>query len=83
MAGERIGMQKVGDSGVSDEIAAMEAALKMSGEEAFTIQNSYFSASNVTRTYTGMNPYLIGVHLTVDGWREDRDAEGWRQRGQR
>jgi hypothetical protein len=34
----------------------------------------------VTRTYTGMNPYLIGFHLTIDGWREDRDAEGWRQK---
>ena len=34
----------------------------------------------VTRTYTGMNPYLIGFHLTIDGWREDRDAEGWRRK---
>ena len=34
----------------------------------------------VTRTYTGMNPYLIGFHLTIDGWREDRDDEGWRKR---
>jgi hypothetical protein len=34
----------------------------------------------VTRTYTGMNPYLIGFHLTIDGWREDRDEDGWRQR---
>jgi hypothetical protein len=34
----------------------------------------------VTRTYTGMNPYLIGFHLTIDGWRKDRDAEGWRQK---
>jgi hypothetical protein len=32
----------------------------------------------VTRTYTGMNPYLIGFHLTIDGWRDNRDAEGWR-----
>jgi hypothetical protein len=34
----------------------------------------------VTRTYTGMNPYLIGFHLTIDGWREDRDDEGWRHK---
>jgi hypothetical protein len=34
----------------------------------------------VTRTYTGMNPYLIGFHLTIDGWRENRDDEGWRQK---
>ena len=34
----------------------------------------------VTRTYTGMNPYLIGFHLTIDGWRENRNADGWRQK---
>jgi hypothetical protein len=34
----------------------------------------------VTRTYTGMNPYLIGFHLTIDGWRENQDDEGWRQK---
>ena len=27
-----------------------------------------------------MNPFLIGFHLTIDGWREDRDDEGWRKR---
>jgi hypothetical protein len=34
----------------------------------------------VTRTYTGMNPYHIGFHLTIDGWQEDWDEDGWRQR---
>jgi hypothetical protein len=32
----------------------------------------------VTRTYVGMAPYLIGLHMTIDSWRAGRDAEGWR-----
>jgi hypothetical protein len=32
----------------------------------------------VTQTYTGMNPYIIGFHLTIDGWRDNRDENGWR-----
>jgi hypothetical protein len=25
-----------------------------------------------------MTPYLIGLHMTIDSWRDNRDAEGWR-----
>jgi hypothetical protein len=32
----------------------------------------------VTRTYPCMIPYLIGLHMTIDGWRPNRDLEGWR-----
>jgi hypothetical protein len=32
----------------------------------------------VTRTYPCMVPYLIGLHLTIDGWRGNRDEGGWR-----
>jgi hypothetical protein len=32
----------------------------------------------VTRTYPTMVPYLKGFHLTLDGWRKGRDAEGWK-----
>jgi hypothetical protein len=32
----------------------------------------------VTRTYPCMVPYLIGLHLTIDGWRKNRDERGWR-----
>jgi hypothetical protein len=35
----------------------------------------------VTRTYRYMTPHLKGLHLTIDGWREGRDADGWRTRG--
>ena len=31
-----------------------------------------------TRTYPAMVPYLKGIHLTLDGWREGRDDEGWK-----
>eukprot|EP00985_Skeletonema_marinoi_P028317 scaffold24532_cov80-Skeletonema_marinoi.AAC.2 len=32
----------------------------------------------VGRTYRWMNPYLKGLHLTIDGWRRDRDGDGYR-----
>jgi hypothetical protein len=35
----------------------------------------------VTRTYPAMVPYLKGMHLTLDGWRDGRDSEGWKITG--
>lgn len=35
----------------------------------------------VARTYRNLNPYLKGVHLTVDSWRPYRDKEGWKLAG--
>ncbi len=32
----------------------------------------------VVRTYPGMNPYLKGIHATLDSWRPGRDGDGWR-----
>ena len=32
----------------------------------------------VSRTYKAITPFLKGLHLTIDGWREDRDEEGWK-----
>jgi len=32
----------------------------------------------VTRTYPSMVPYLKGIHLTLDGWRPNRDSDGWK-----
>jgi hypothetical protein len=31
----------------------------------------------VTPTYPGMVPYLIGIHMTIDGWRNNRQKYGW------
>jgi len=33
---------------------------------------------HVQRTYPAMTPYLKGLHQTIDSWRPDRDAEGWK-----
>ena len=33
----------------------------------------------VSRAYTSLKPYLKGIHLTIDGWRPDRE-DGWRDR---
>eukprot|EP00804_Cyclotella_cryptica_P010959 CCRYP_016684-RA/>CCRYP_016684-RA protein AED:0.10 eAED:0.14 QI:0/0/0/1/0.25/0/5/0/1241 len=32
----------------------------------------------VTRAYPGMIPYLKGFHLTIEMWRGNQDAEGWK-----
>jgi len=33
---------------------------------------------HISATYSAMVPYLKGLHLTLDGWREGRDDEGWK-----
>ena len=32
----------------------------------------------LSRTYRSIVPYLKGIHLTLDSWRNGRDAEGWK-----
>lgn len=32
----------------------------------------------VCRTYDWLTPYMKGLHLSVDSWREGRDEEGWK-----
>ena len=32
----------------------------------------------IAQTYRCMASYLIGFHMTIDGWRRGRDGEGWR-----
>ena len=34
----------------------------------------------ITRTYPNITPYMKGLHLTFDGWRPDRYADGWRKK---
>jgi len=33
---------------------------------------------HVAQTYPFIASYMIGIHMTIDGWQEGRDAEGWR-----
>jgi hypothetical protein len=37
----------------------------------------------ITQTYSGMTPYIIGFHLTIDGWRENRTKDGWQRKDNR
>ena len=37
----------------------------------------------VARTYRWMTPYLKGLHLTIDGWRPGRDADGYKAKDRR
>jgi hypothetical protein len=32
----------------------------------------------VAQTYDWLTPYMIGLHMTIDGWRPGRDSEGWK-----
>ena len=36
----------------------------------------------VSRTYKYMTQYLKGVHLTLESWRQYREEEVWRMRGE-
>ena len=33
----------------------------------------------VSRTFRWMNPYIKGMHLTIDGWRKNRDLDGYKK----
>jgi hypothetical protein len=33
---------------------------------------------HVQHTYPAITPYLKGLHLTIDSWREGRDSDGWK-----
>lgn len=33
---------------------------------------------HVVRTYPALKPYIQGLHLTIDGWRDNRDLEGYK-----
>eukprot|EP00957_Ditylum_brightwellii_P199887 15237889-Ditylum_brightwellii.AAC.1 len=35
-------------------------------------------AVHMAGTYPMFTPYLKGVHLTLNGWQEKRDLEGWK-----
>jgi hypothetical protein len=32
----------------------------------------------IVRTYGWLNPYMKGLHNTIDGWRDNRDEGGWK-----
>jgi hypothetical protein len=34
----------------------------------------------VAHTYKTLTPFLMGLHMSIDGWRPGRDEEGWRLR---
>ncbi len=36
----------------------------------------------VVRTYPWINPYMKGLHLTIDSWRLHRGPDGFKLRGQ-
>jgi hypothetical protein len=54
-------------------VAAGETALdfkKLQSDRGFMVY--------ATRPYPAMKPYLKGFHLSLEMWRGDRDAEGWK-----
>ena len=37
----------------------------------------------LSRTYPAITPFLKGVHLTLDSWRENRNPDGWKMSNKR
>mmetsp|Transcript_18229 Transcript_18229/g.45121 ORF Transcript_18229/g.45121 Transcript_18229/m.45121 type:complete len:1319 (-) Transcript_18229:2184-6140(-) len=58
---------------ISSEIEKNSAKLKRKRLEVIRGFLNY-----VVRTYPSLKPYLTGLHLTIDGWRHNRDKNGWR-----
>jgi hypothetical protein len=57
------------------------------GEEPKGIDRSHMESDRgflnyVTQAYPALVPYLKGIHLTIDGWRPDRNDQGWKRRRQ-
>ena len=36
--------------------------------------------NHIVGTYDLLKPFMIGFHMTIDGWRRDRDEDGWRRK---
>jgi hypothetical protein len=64
--------------GYVEEMEAMqEAGEPVSRKRLETIREFL---QYITRTYPNITPYMKGLHLTFDGWRPDRYADGWRKK---
>jgi hypothetical protein len=44
------------------------------------LEQAWGVLQHVTQTYSGMTRYIIGFHLTIDGWQANRMASGWRMK---
>ena len=62
-----------------DEWIALEVCNK-SGLEHSALKKKRGFLIYVGLTYPSLVPYFKGIHLTLDCWREKRDAGGWRIR---
>ena len=72
---------------VSQEQWAKTRFILLNLEEEFEKETPKFSHKQllsdrgfliyVARTYLAMVPYLKGIHLTIEHWRDDRDIRGW------
>lgn len=61
----------------------MQQTLASSGEFDFKeLEKQRGFLVYVTRTYPALVPFLKGIHLTLDSWRGNRDAEGWKLMGE-
>jgi len=46
------------------------------------LESAYGFLIYVVRTYPAFNPYLKGIHLTIDSWRPGRRDDGWKDVGE-
>jgi hypothetical protein len=60
-------------------ISWIEAEMSESDNIDFKLLESYRGfLVYLTRTYPDINPYLKGIHLTLDSWRPWRKEDGWK-----
>ena len=64
--------------GYVEELEAMQEADKPVSRKRLETIRGFLQY--ITRTYPNITPYMKGLHLTIDGWRPDRDADGWRKK---
>ena len=75
VAGLVSGGEWVKTQGLVQELASLVASSGERGLPGQRLLEIRGFLNYVVRTYPWMNPYLKGLHLTIDGWREGR-AEG-------
>jgi hypothetical protein len=72
---------------VVDEMTALKECREREGSGPWSIRGIDHNALEsdhgfliyVSQTYPSMSPYLKGIHLTLDSWREERRDDGWKR----
>jgi hypothetical protein len=60
-------------------VASLATALETGGKlDRRELESTRGSLNHLARTFPVITPFLKGLHLTLDGWRGNRDEELWK-----